>query len=256
MGFQGNGVTVLNFDGTYRPQKRLFCFPHEWIDLADVPETNLYCSEAALAEIERRLRRRRTRGAVLIGSGNYHYVTYLLLREISEPFTLVLFDHHTDAEQDESSLISCGSWVAHALQYAQLRKVVIVGPSFSPRNLRLSPNITVFPFADHDEWPNELLKAIPTGSVYISIDKDVLRREDAVTNWDQGMMTLSRLLACLRLLLFYKKVLGVDICGEYPKAVIDVFHPLCLEAQWKNEQANSAILETCFRYATSHLRPA
>lgn len=98
MGFQGNGVTMLNFDGTYRPQKRLFRFPHEWIDLSDVPETNLYCSGEALAEIERRLRRRRMRGAVLIGNGNFHYVSYLLIKEMKEPFTLVLFDHHTDAE--------------------------------------------------------------------------------------------------------------------------------------------------------------
>ncbi|MBB6284893.1 arginase family protein [Geobacillus subterraneus] len=256
MGFQGNGVTVLNVDGTYRPQKQLFRFPHEWIDLIDIPETNLYCSEASLAEMEKRLRRRRTRGAVLIGSGNYHYVTYLLLKEINEPFTLVLFDHHTDAEQGDDRLISCGSWVAHALQHAQLRKVVIVGPSFSSLDLRLSPNITVLPFDDHDEWPNALLEAIPTRSVYISIDKDALRREDAVTNWDQGRMPLFRLLACLRLLLFYKKVLGVDICGEYPQAAVDLFDPLCREARRKNEQANSAILETCFRYAASHLRPA
>ncbi|AKM17774.1 arginase family protein [Anoxybacillus geothermalis] len=256
MGFQGNGVTMLNFDGTYRPQKRLFRFPHEWIDLSDVPETNLYCSGEALAEIERRLRRRRMRGAVLIGNGNFHYVSYLLIKEMKEPFTLVLFDHHTDAEGGSDRLISCGSWVAYALGHPQLQKVIIVGPSCSPSHLRLSPKITVLPFDDHDEWPTALLDAIPTGSVYISIDKDALRREDAVTNWDQGMMPLSRLLACLRLLLFYKKVLGVDICGEYPQAAVDVFHPFCREAQQKNERANTAILETCFQYAAPHLRPA
>ncbi|WP_445613528.1 arginase family protein [Geobacillus sp. YF-1] len=256
MGFQGNGVALLHLDGTYRPQTRLLRFPHEWVDLADVPETNLYCSQTALAEIERRLRRRRTRGAVLIGSGNYHYVTYLLLQEIQEPFTLVLFDHHTDADPDDGFLMSCGSWVARALDHPQLRKVVIAGPTFSPNHLQLSPNITVLSFADDDEWPRALLEVVPTRSVYISIDKDALSREDAVTNWDHGTMPLSMLLACLRWLLLQKNVLGVDVCGEYPRSAVDAFDPLCREAQRKNEQANMAILETCFRYATPHLRPA
>ncbi|MGZ0084454.1 arginase family protein [Caldibacillus thermoamylovorans] len=255
MGFQGNGVALLHLDGTYRPQTRLLRFPHEWVDLADVPETNLYCSQTALAEIKRRLRRRRTRGAVLIGSGNYHYVTYLLLQEIQEPFTLVLFDHHTDADPDDG-LMSCGSWVARALDHPLLRKVVIAGPTFSPNHLQLSPNITVLSFADDDEWPRALLEVVPTRSVYISIDKDVLSREDAVTNWDHGTMPLSVLLACLRRLLLQKNVLGVDVCGEYPCSAVDAFDPLCREAQRKNEQANMAILETCFRYATPHLRPA
>lgn len=255
MGVQCNGVTILNFDGVYRPQKRLFQFPHEWVDLADVPETNLYCSEAALAEIERRLERRRKRGAVLIGSGNYHYVTYLLLKEINEPFTLVLFDRHTDAEGGDD-VISCGSWVSYTLKHPRLQKVVIVGPTASSHQLRLSPNMTVLPFDDHDEWPKALIEAIPTGSIYISIDKDALRREDAVTNWDQGVIPLSQLLACLRLLLFHKKVLGVDICGEYPPSAVDMFDPLCREARGKNEQANMAILETYFHYAAPHLQPA
>ncbi len=69
------------------------------------------------------------------------------------------------------------------------------------------------------------------------------------------MIPLSRLLACLRLLLFHKKVLGVDICGEYPPSAVDMFDPLCREARGKNEQANMAILETYFHYAAPHLRP-
>ena len=46
--------------------------------------------------IKRALNRRKNKGITFIGSGNYHYVSHLLLEEINKPFTLILFDHHTD----------------------------------------------------------------------------------------------------------------------------------------------------------------
>lgn len=42
-----------------------------------------------------------------------------------------------------------------------------------------------------------ILVAIPTRSVYVSIDKDVLNEADAITNWDQGNMKLGQLLDLL-----------------------------------------------------------
>lgn len=253
MSFQGNGVTFFNFDNTYALQKQLFQFPHEWIDFTDLSHTNLYCEQESLREIERRIRLRKQRGVVLIGNGNYHYVSYLLIQEIKEPFTLVLFDHHTDVGTGDDPVISCGSWVSYALKHAYLKKAVIIGPTSSPQHLRLSPNVTVFPRDHYDISPNMLFSMIPTHCVYISIDKDVLCRDDAVTNWDQGTMPLSFLLSCLRHLLLYKKVAGVDVCGEYPQASIDVFNPVCREANRKNEYANRRIVETCLHYTS--MRP-
>lgn len=122
MSFQGNGVTFLNFDHTYASQKQLFHFPHEWIDLTDLSHTNLYCEPASLREIERRIRLRKQKGAVFIGNGNYHYVSYLLIQEIKEPFTLVLFDHHTDVGAGDDPVISCGSWVSYALKHPYLKR--------------------------------------------------------------------------------------------------------------------------------------
>jgi arginase family enzyme len=254
--FQGNGVTFLNFDYTYASQKQLFRFPHEWIDFTDLAHTNLYCEPESLHEIERRIRLRKQKGAVFIGNGNYHYVSYLLIQEIKEPFTLVLFDHHTDVGTGDDPVISCGSWVSYALNHPYLKKVIMIGPKPSQQHLRLSPNITVFSLDRYNISPSMLFSVISTHSVYISIDKDVLRRDDAVTNWDQGTMPLSFLLDCLRHLLLYKKVIGVDVCGEYPQASIDVFNPVCREANRKNEHANRLIIETCFHYASTHPLPA
>ncbi|WP_027410745.1 arginase family protein [Anoxybacteroides tepidamans] len=253
MGFQGNGVTFLNMDGTYISQQRLVCLPHEWIDLTDVAHTNLYCEPNSLRELEMRIRKRTRQGLVFIGSGNYHYISYLLTKEIKKPFTLVLFDHHTDIGTGEETIISCGSWVSYVLKLPQLQKVVIIGPTVRqyPHH---SSRITVFPSSLCS--PKILLSHIPTEHVYISIDKDVLCLDDAVTNWDQGTMKLSFLLRCLQELLIYKNVIGVDVCGEYPQASIHSFHPVSKEANRKNERANMRIAELCLQAAASHPRPA
>jgi len=60
-----------------------------------------------------------------------------------------------------------------------------------------------------------LLSRIKTKAIYITIDKDVLSPDDAVTNWDQGKMRLSFLLGLLRPLCERYQVLGIDVNGDY-----------------------------------------
>ncbi|POR51721.1 hypothetical protein CYD53_1061, partial [Bosea psychrotolerans] len=60
---------------------------------------------------------------------------------------------------------------------------------------------------------------LPTKAIWITIDKDVLGRSDAVTNWDQGDMPLARLLLAVERLAAQCDVLGIDICGDYSRAV-------------------------------------
>ena len=60
-----------------------------------------------------------------------------------------------------------------------------------------------------------LLSRIQTKSVYITIDKDVLAREDAETNWDQGVMRLPFLLNLLRAIGNNHKIIGADVNGDY-----------------------------------------
>ncbi len=66
-------------------------------------------------------------------------------------------------------------------------------------------------FIDH------LLTRIATKNIYITIDKDVLSREDAETNWDQGVMRLPYLLKILRKLGETYKIIGADVTGDYSK---------------------------------------
>ena len=76
---------------------------------------------------------------------------------------------------------------------------------------------------------------------YISIDKDVLRKEDAATNWDQGSMSLQMLCDCLQALCNTTQILGVDICGERGR---DIDYTEAAAADALNEKASLAILKS------------
>jgi len=244
MGLLCHDLTLLNFDGTYPLQQKLAERADEWIDLENIPESNLFCAKSAMEEISSRLSSRKSRGITFIGNGNYHYVSYLLLSEIDRPFTLVLFDHHTDAKRSmqRAGMLSCGSWVAEAAAtFGNMQHVVIVGAGAESISypLEWQEKITLLPGAGDLQ---ALLSAIPNEDVYISVDKDVLDRTFAVTNWDQGNMHLKELLVALQTLVRQKNVLGLDVCGELSITPVDVwYHSAELRL---NEQTNLAILDS------------
>ena len=121
------GIAVLNFDQTYQLQPCLKKKCYEWIELTDARHTSSYCDMKALAVIGERLGKRKSKGISLLGSGNYHYVTYLFLSRIQLPFTLVLFDYHTDMLSPPcQSLMSCGSWVTTSIEKLPLLKHVVL----------------------------------------------------------------------------------------------------------------------------------
>jgi hypothetical protein len=62
---------------------------------------------------------------------------------------------------------------------------------------------------------DRLLSRIETEAVYLTIDKDVLAREDAVTNWDQGSMRLPYLLTLISEIGCRHRIVGADVTGDY-----------------------------------------
>jgi arginase family enzyme len=246
-------VSVIDFDQVYQTQPLFRKLDCEWIDLLHVKNANRYCELQSLLEIKKKLQKRQNRRITFIGSGNYHYVTYLLLSEIHSPFTLVLFDHHTDMMASPStSLISCGSWVLHAMKrLPMLKKVVIVGVREDlvktiPEEYKKKVSLFTSKDLGWCVYPikNRILSAIPTRDVYISIDKDVLNQTEAVTNWDQGNMKLVQLLHLLQSIYENKKVLGVDICGEQSPSPADLFRREYIQGAKINGIANQHIFET------------
>lgn len=69
--------------------------------------------------------------------------------------------------------------------------------------------------AEFEQQKEALCKELSKWPVYISLDKDVLNKEEAATDWSQGTMQLSQILCFLT---DAKKsgaiFLGMDVCGE------------------------------------------
>ena len=116
---------------------------------------------------------------------------------------------------------------------------------------------------DLTDFTRKLIASLPTRKVYISIDKDCLKRESALTNWEEGLMDLSQLLTMLKLMRQNLDIIGLDVAGDYSafkiQDIIKAFisrldHPKAPSAsncsvdliRSVNEQANLAILQAIF----------
>ena len=133
-------------------------------------------------------------GIHFIDSGNYHYLTLLWLQRINTPFNLILFDHHPDNQPPSfGQITSCGGWVLEATtELSNLKQVFTFGVGEIP---------------DISQIPTDI-------PMYISIDKDVLSTDFAVTDWDQGDMTIDEMISYLKEIIKNRQILGVDICGD------------------------------------------
>lgn len=191
------------------------------IDLTDIEGTDMYCTEEAEKEIRRRLAPYGPHGIHFLDNGNYHYVTKIFAEKISVPFSLVLYDHHSDMQKSLlPDMTSCGNWAAKLLQnHSGLKQLILVGPeqeSLQEIPPEFGDRLVCISMEEIDEQVidrklSEIQMNLPA---YISIDKDVLDRNGARTNWNQGSMSL-RILEKLLLQVFeYQNVIGVDICGE------------------------------------------
>lgn len=65
-----------------------------------------------------------------------------------------------------------------------------------------------------------LVKRLPTKEVYISVDKDCLNKESALTNWEEGLLKLDELLLMLKLIKENRDIVGMDIAGDYSKIAV------------------------------------
>ena len=157
------------------------------LDFRSLDGTNCYCSPASADRIRQAVKRLSPGGIHWIDTGDYHYVSLFWMELIEEPFVLALYDNHPD-DQDgafDSGSLSCGNWVKEA---------------------RKSLPQMAADFRNTAEIPGIL-------PVYLSLDLDVLSRQYARTDWDHGVMDLSRLLSEIGRIAAAHRILGADICG-------------------------------------------
>ena len=275
-----NENLILDFTHVYRDEDIKDIDRFRYIDCSDIQETDMYCSKNAYEKIWGRIEPYGIQGIHYIDSGNYHYITKIITDHITEPFGLVMYDHHTDMQIPMvPEMMSCGDWAGQALsQNKNLRQLVIVGPPESDIEQTLesysgsqSGRLLTFSAEDlHGDLLENKLKLIRTDlPLYISIDKDVLGTEYTETNWSQGDMSIDGLERLLSVFLGgqgeeknsdacrnderyagdirHSRILGIDICGEIQT---DIPVPEYLEAEEKNEKVNIEL----FRFISEHVK--
>ena len=206
------GLVIADFSCVYEEEGFLRKLadrgvPFNLVRLGDIDGTNCYCDPDAEAEILRRLGPG-TAPVRWIDSGDYHYVTKILAGLETEPFTLVLVDNHPDDQVPAfGGVLSCGSWVREMREgNPMLETVWTLGPDHRIRGGGIEREL--------EDGIEDLLVALKGKRVYLSVDKDVLDKAYARTDWSQGTYTLTQLKGWLGHLMDETDIVAVDLCGE------------------------------------------
>lgn len=220
------------------------------------PRMRLWSRAATLDRLRRRLARDLPLAAaelVFAGSGDFHHVTPLLLERavarFGGPVTVLHFDNHPDWVRHAPGR-HCGSWVGPAARLEGVARVITVGAcsgDIGGRRAREGDlsligedRLLLYAWAAPDggdeialegrTWPtiaamgeaaflDRLDAEIGATKVYVTIDKDVLRASDAVTNWDQGQASLDFVLAAITRATAGRQVIGADVVGDWSRPV-------------------------------------
>ena len=197
-------MMMARFSDVYRQEGFLPWLQAQEPDLSvlegrDVEGCCCYCDAEAQALIEARFPQPLP-PVRWIDSGDYHYLSCLLALRETQPFHLLLLDHHPDDQPPSfDGVLSCGGWVKTLAEASPLlQSVTAIGPEGFPQDL-----------------PEGWLERRRGERVYISLDKDILSPQYARTDWSQGGMNLAALENLLgRVFASGVHVAALDICGE------------------------------------------
>ncbi|HET9375601.1 MAG TPA: hypothetical protein VFO40_11540 [Chthoniobacterales bacterium] len=180
----------------------------------------------------------------LYGSGDFHHLTALWIRQVREPFILVSFDNHPDWDTRPPAWC-CGTWMNRALESAPISRAAIWGCA----NFELNPphrwfanhvslrsgRLEVWPWIERfgksarrrwtgmnaENWRSKFTQFVHTlkgRHVYITVDFDCLTPNDAITDWEQGLFTVDDLVWAIARIRLESLVVGGDICGAHSPA--------------------------------------
>jgi hypothetical protein len=193
---------------------------------------------------------------LFFGSGDFHHLTALFVALHAEPLTIVHFDNHPDwvryptincgswvnmalRSPHVAKVVTIGvcsddlqnpEWKFANLPAMREGRLAVYPWRGAPTKLWGAPvstpgattgdGVLTWRNLADESWSDfldELAESLPASALWITIDKDVLRPAEAVTNWDQGEMTLDHVIAALHRLAASFKIVGIDVCGDYSK---------------------------------------
>ncbi|AZT91207.1 hypothetical protein ELD05_11515 [Caldicellulosiruptor changbaiensis] len=201
---------VLMFDNYYSFQPRLksLC---KTIDLSNISSTRYMCSTNTLEMISDKIKNIKN-SLCFLGSGDFHHFTLLLLKNISQKISLIVFDKHVDYSNFFEGFVSCGSWLKDACDLENVAEVFVLSEEKkNVENQKLKIAL-----------PSEYRKIQPRFDIYISIDKDILSSSSLKTTWDQGSCDVATLFEILSYFASKYTIIGSDVCGEPP---VNFFSP-------------------------------
>ena len=207
-------IHIFNFSGIYDNESFYLEDKGSFnvLDMKGISGTNCMCDDMAVSEIRIVFEENNIApsGIRFIDSGNYHYMSALLAELVKEPFSLVVLDHHPDMQPPMfGDILSCGGWVKEVLdKNGFVRDVHVIG---ADRGLieKLYPEDRerAFFYDLEDVFKgDEIVLPETEYPVYLSIDKDVVTRDELITNWDQGEMEISQLCHFVKEIMEKRKV--------------------------------------------------
>jgi len=229
----------LNFDDAWVGD----AFPCPTIDVPKWGPALRFCAPSRLIEEFYDEHSTELAPFIVYGSGDFHHLTALWLRRHPEPLVVVSFDNHPDWDVRPPRW-ACGGWVNRALELPQVQKVSVWGcgnfeywwPArvFGNRRAESTGILEIRAWADdrprkdqesrgaifRRSW-REQFEQFAAGlvgkSVYVTVDLDCLESGAAVTNWENGRLTVDDLVWALEGLRREGRIVAGDICGAFSK---------------------------------------
>ena len=192
--------------------------------------------EAFAAEV-----RGRVKAFTLFGSGDFHHLSALWLRQVAESVTLIIFDNHPDWDLRPPRW-GCGTWINRALALPQVEAAAIWGCGnfeldwpghfFVSRRALASGRLRVWPWTERlapsgrrrfpgltaADWRAQFqtfAAGLAGRRLYVSVDLDCLTTAESATNWEQGLFTAADVGWALGELRARGEIVGGDLCGAY-----------------------------------------
>lgn len=263
-------INILDFDGSITAQQELLAAFGTRIKISSLRKfqyaARLWTSPKKFSAICESAINNLSYGITLLGSGDFHHFSLGLIARYRMPLTVVLFDNHPDWIKPPHKY-HCGTWVYSLARLPHVERIIIVGlqsgdidgTEFNKGDVEsyLNKKIILLPYQAveisldskaiilHSKLTQnieagiaEIMDNIATQQVYISVDKDCLRLDDAYTNWEQGTLPITTVTSTIRAIKNKFDIVGADTVGDYSKPTFR--SPLKLMGSWLDRKVSNS----------------